>query len=156
MATLTFTESLSVANTFAVKLLSGTLNMQMDWSTGEDTFTEVVYETSGFSTNIIKTLRGCFVDVLLTKLEITDIAANQDTLAMQGEIRITTLYARRYGKEKVVATFDVKRDYLDGDEVSGWTPWQITNVKIPFGEKVIDLTCEQPDRDSEAVWGQCI
>jgi len=159
MSAYKFSESLSLANKFAVHLLSGTVNMQIDYDSPDMPLVDVKYEESWFSTDVVSKLKIMFYDYELSKIEATDISKNPDSIWSEGEIRHISVFVRnRHRIEELIATFDVARDFLDGDEVVGWTRWRVQRVRIrPDSERQIELVSERINRDDEYfVWGRRI
>jgi len=154
-----FSESLSLASTYAVHLLSGTVNMQIDYNSPDMSLVDVKYEKSWFSTVVVSKLKIMFHDYELSKIVATDITKNPNSIWSEGQIRHISVFARnRHGIEELIATFDVVRDFLDGDEVIGWTRWHVQRVKIrPGSERQTELAFERINRDDEyVVWGRRI
>ena len=158
MTTYKFSDSLSLANTFAVKLQSGLLNIRTDYESADCPTLDVSHTTMCFSTDIIEHVRIKLHDYKLSKLEATNIVNNPDSLWREGEIRHVAIFAKdRHGEEVRIATFDVERDYLDGDTVEGWTRWTVTNVLVQLGENEVKLISERIDRnDYEVIWGRVV
>jgi hypothetical protein len=73
-------------------------------------------------------------------------------------VRSYTLHAsKRSHREVEVATFDVARDYLDGDTVEGWTDWFVTNVIVKVTGREIKLVSERHEGGmylSDVIWGR--
>jgi hypothetical protein len=151
------TDTNSTAMTFATKLLAGTLNFFCDYEDGSGEFREVTKNVSWFSTDMIAWLRNMTSDMKISKLTFTPIAPNPRSMAVESKIRSYTLYAwdRSY-KEVEVATFDVAKDYLDGDTVEGWTDWYVTNVTVKVTRREIKLVSERHEGGmylSDVIWG---
>ena len=151
-------DSNSTAITFATKLLAGTLNFFCDYEDGSGEFREVTKDVCWFSTDVIARLRRTTSDMKISTLTFTKIAGNPRSMALESKIRSYTLYAwdRSYN-EVEVATFDVARDYLDGDVVEGWTDWYVTNVTVKVTDQEIKLVSERHEGGvylSDVIWGR--
>lgn len=155
MTEISFSNALSLANEFAVRLLYGTLNMRVNYKAKELPLFEQTHTTPWFTTDRINDIRGALLGNRLSKLQASGIESDSDSQWPESEIRHIVLYSQACeGSERKRATFDVYRDYLDGDEVRGWTQWRVKNVLIFFGERTIELVPEYLDRnDREPIWG---
>lgn len=160
MTTVHYSDSLAIANDFIAKLVVGTLNMRMSHEVG-GTLVEVTRTTVDFTTKRIAEVRAALRGFLPSRLEATDIETDQDSLWSRSELRHITLHARYFkngknmlGKEMLLMTFDVHRDYLDGDSAEGWTGWRVKNVVIFLTDVGTELVPEylNPD-DHEPIWG---
>ena len=94
----------------------------------------------------------------IATLTLTKIGVNPRSMARESKIRSYTLYAwdRSYN-EVEVATFDVAKDYLDGDTVAGWTDWYVTNVTVKVTGQEIELVSECHEGGiylSDVIWGR--
>ena len=139
-------------------MLAGTLNFYIDYEENFNELREVEKEETWFSTDVIRRLRITTHDMELSRLEFSPITENPRSTAMESKVRSYTLFAwdRSYN-EVEVATFDVVKDYLDGDEIAGWTDWRVTNVVVKVRGKETRLVSERHERGmylSDVVWGR--
>lgn len=150
-----FADSLALANDFAVKLLAGVLNMRIDYDTCGRLLAEVTRTTTYFTTELMADVRTGLSGSRLSRIEATDSEVDPHSQWPTSEIRHITIFAREgEGKEMLVATFDVHRDYLDGDNAEGWTRWEIKNVFVFLTSSGVELVPEYLDRDDrEPIWG---
>lgn len=152
-----FSDSLSVATTFATKLLAGTLNHYVDWDNSTQ-LVEITRNETWFSTDIISRLRITTSDMEISKLVASDVIDNPKSMGVEGRIRSVTLFAfTKSGEEIEVATFDVKQDYLDGDRATGWTAWHVTNVVVSVTDQDVQLVTEDYSEGcylADKIWGR--
>src|ERR1700754_833484 len=115
MTEIHFSKSLSLANDFGVKLLSGMLNMRIDYSAEGCPFVEATRTTEHFTTECMADFRAARYGSLVAVLEASDPEYDPDSNYGLGEIRHIVLYTRDpdSGTKRKRATFDLFRDYLD-------------------------------------------
>lgn len=154
MKPITFSSSVAVANDFAVRLLAGLLNVIADDEAEDCPVTERKLVTAHFSTEIIPRLRVLLRPYQMTRLEGSDSSVDPESECAANELRSFTIMALSIfgSKPEKIATFDVYREYPDGQ---GWTGWKIKNVLIHMGCAVVEISQQRLDRsDSEFVWGK--
>lgn len=159
MTEFSFSESLSLANAFSVKLLSGMLNVRSDYSAEGCPLVEVTHTTESFTTERIAGLRAATFGSRPSVLEASETEDDIFSTSGRGEVRHITIYTRdpQSGQKRKKATFDVFRSYLDGEEAEGWSRWQVKNVYIFFrfpNDSVVELIPEYINSfDHEPIWG---
>jgi hypothetical protein len=157
MTKIRFSNSVSLANEFAIKLLNGTLNMSIDYDTEECPLVERNHTTSYFTTERMSGLRAAFSRRRLSSMKIGDFETNPESHWSASERRGVLVYATEFdkdgGKEHIVAAFEVTRDYCDGERGEGWTRWRVANVRILAFETTLELIPEYLGDDREPIWG---
>lgn len=156
MTRIPYSNSLSLANDFAIRLFSGLLNVRASGDAGEGPLAEVKYTTAHFTTERMAELRVALSGSRISQLEAADSQTDPDSLWPASELRHISIHVRKNENkdEILVATFDVHRDYLDGDNAEGWTCWQVKNVYIFLTDIPVELVPEYLNRDDrEPIWG---
>ena len=160
MTNIRYTNSTSVANDFAVKLLSGLLNVRPDLEVDGCPLIDKVHTTPDFTTEDLKLMRPHLTCFELTRLEIGESDHDPDSRWSQNEIRDVAVYAKMDGmSERLVAEFAVYREYMDGEEAEGWARWQVKDVSVIFPDSgpIHLVRYLHPNRDDrEPVWGTTI
>ncbi len=155
MAKIPFSNSLSLANDFAVKLLGGLLNTRVNYDADGSPLVEVNHATAYFTTQCMAELRAAFSGFRLSRIEATEPATDPDSQWPRSELRHITVHGRENeNNETLLAVFEVHRDYLDGDNAEGWTRWRVKNVHVFLTDIGLELIPEYLDRDDrEPIWG---
>ncbi|MEK7510975.1 MAG: hypothetical protein AAB582_01965 [Patescibacteria group bacterium] len=156
MSKINFSNSASLANEFAVKLLSGTLNLSVDYDDEGLPLVEQTHTTPVFTTERIPAIRAALLRRRLSSLEIGDSETNSESHWSESERRGVLVYATdfdRGGKEHLAATFEVTRDYCDGERGEGWTRWRVAKVRILAFKTAIDLVLVYLGDNREPIWG---
>lgn len=156
MTKISFSNSVSLATEFAIKLLTGTLNMSTDYDVEGYPLVERTHTTSYFTTEQMSALMGALSRRRLSSMEIGDSETNPESQWSTSEKRSVLVYAAdfdRNGKEHIVAAFEVTRDYCDGERAEGWTRWHVANVRILAFETTIELVPEYLGSEREPIWG---
>jgi len=159
MTSFKFSESTEIALDFAMRLKHGTINFHTDYESENLSLVQVDLNFHGFTTDVVWTASRMLQDFILCGIKVTDRQANVDSLWRESEIRHITVLgksARSNWCEVEILTFDVVRDYLDGDTVEGWTAWHPINASITSGNRNLKLTwtCVQWQGEEIRVWGQ--
>ncbi len=150
-----FSNSLSLANEFAVKLLAGLLNTRIDYDAEGSPLIEVRHVTPYFTTERMAEVRAAFSGFRLSQLEATQPKTDSDSQWSRSERRIISVYGSdNKDKFTLLAAFEVHRDYLDGDNAEGWTRWRVKSVHIFLNDICIELIPEYLNcEDREPIWG---
>lgn len=156
MTEIYFTNSASVAQGFAVKLLSGLLNVRPNYDADGCPLFEAEYSDSECTTQGLKSLRPQMACLQMTLLEIGDVEVDPGSHQSQSEMRRVRVHAKEgeNGRSRLYATFIVYREYLDGEEAQGWTRWQARYVTIILPDGEVKLArAYLNDQDREPIWG---
>jgi hypothetical protein len=159
MTSFKFSESAETALDFAMKLRHGTVNFHTDYESENLTLVQVDHNTTWFNTDVVWTASRMLQDFEWCGMRATDKQTNIDSLRKDREIRHITVLgksAQTNWREVEILTFDVVRDYLDGDTVEGWTAWHPINASITSGNRNLKLrwTRVQWQGEEICVWGQ--
>lgn len=150
-----FSNSLSLANEFAVKLLAGLLNVRVDYDAAGSPLVEVNRTTPHFTTERMAEVRAAFAGFRLLQLEVTQSMTDPESRWPRSEVRHVSIYASGNQIDyTLLAAFEVHRDFLDGDNVEGWTRWKVKNVVVflnDIGMRLVPEYLNQDDR--EPIWG---
>ena len=159
MTSFKFSDSTGTALDFVMKLRQGTVNFHTDYESEHLSLVQVDHNSDWFTTDVVWIASRMLQDYELCGMQVTDKQTNIDSLWREGEIRHITVLgksARSNWREVEILTFDVTRDYLDGDTVEGWTGWHPQNVSITRGDRNLKLTWTRFQWQGEEirVWGQ--
>ncbi|MBM3261122.1 hypothetical protein FJY93_01750 [Candidatus Kaiserbacteria bacterium] len=157
MTKMEFSASLALAIEFALKLMSGLLNMRIDYDAEGCPLFEVDRATKWFTTERIADLRCALSGFRFTRLEAADVQTDPDSPWPMSELRHITVLAREgeQSRETIIASFDVHRDYLDGDCAEGWTRWRVKNVFVFLTDEGLELVPEYLNHDDRyPIWGE--
>jgi hypothetical protein len=147
--------SLSLANDFAVKLLAGLLNMRIDYDADGSPLVEVHHVTRYFTTERMAEVKTAFSGFRLSQLEATQPKTDPESQWSRSELRHISVYGSdKKDSFSLLAAFEVHRDYLDGDNAEGWTRWRVKNVHVfltDIGTELIPQYLNPEDR--EPIWG---
>ncbi len=148
--------STAVALDFASKLMNGTLNVvPNEQMTGSPLF-EASFSDQNFTTEIVVLLRIKLSKYQLSQVEIDDPEPDPTSSWSRSERRVVRLFAKLRGrsrKEVKIATFEVHRDYLDGDNAEGWTEWSVQCPFVHLDERHILLRAWNRYGDGTLIWG---
>ncbi|CAN5684423.1 hypothetical protein BH11PAT2_BH11PAT2_03860 [soil metagenome] len=159
MTDVSFSASLSRANDFTVRLLSGLLNARTDFHSGGCQLTEVSHETPEFTTQRMPFLRVVLSKYRLARFEFAaKIGSDPTSQWSVNEFRHFRVFATKVGisDEIRIAEFEVYRYYFDGEEGQGWSDWKVRSVyvyPINYSSPSLELIPVYLGDDREPIWG---
>jgi hypothetical protein len=137
MTTYSFPESTAIAMQFIHSVLSNTLNVRQDWERDDEMREMSRGYYNNHSTQNASDACSQLRKYRLAKVEIGELEEDLNGLEPNREQRFVEVYGihRRQAKEVRIITFTVFRHYVDGEQASGWTAWQIKRARL------FDPTC---------------
>jgi hypothetical protein len=143
MSTIIFSDSSALATDFAFRLFAGLLNVQSDSDEPDAALVERLYDSPECSTEDVVRLRSFLSHMRIKEICISAKEKDPDSDWSDSEIRSVRVLAldRNSQNPEEVLTFDVSRDYLDGEEACGWTRWRVKNVVVSVDGYRVELYC---------------